>query len=112
MATHEPTTRTISADEAGKSWGHLLDEVAQTSARVIVERDGKPVAAVVSPADLRRLARLDARRERAFDVIRRMEAAFEGVPYEEIEREAAKALAEVRAEMRAEREQTARAAES
>jgi hypothetical protein len=43
-----------------------------------------------------------------WDVIDRMREAFEGVPFEEIEREAAKALAEVRAEMRQERENAER----
>jgi hypothetical protein len=55
---------------------------------------------VISAADLERFRRLEAQRDRDFEVVKRMQAAFEGVPFEEIEREAAKALAEVRAEMR------------
>jgi hypothetical protein len=104
MATQqEPTVRTIDADEAGRQWPALLDEVARSHNRMIVERDGQPVAAVIPVADLHSLRRLDEQRERDFVLIRRMEAAFEDVPFEEIEREAAKALAEVRAEMREER---------
>jgi hypothetical protein len=57
---------------------------------------------------LERLARLDAQREERFAVVDRMRAAFADVPTEEIEREAAKAVAEVRAEMAAERKAHAR----
>ena len=40
-----------------------------------------------------------------------MQGAFDGVPFEEIEREAANALAEVRAEMRNERQDAETASE-
>ena len=50
-----------------------------------------------------RLARFDEQREKRFAVVDRMRAAFADVPTEEIEREAARAVADVRAEMAAER---------
>ncbi len=50
---------------------------------------------------------MDDERSPSFAVIDEMRAAFRDVPAEEIEREAERALAEVRAEMRAEREQAA-----
>src|SRR5882672_4875571 len=100
MSAHEPTVRTMDASEAGRTWSELLDDVAQSHDRVIVERSGEPVAAIISAADLDRFTRLEAERARDFAVVERMQSAFDGVPFEEIEREAARALAEVRAEMR------------
>lgn len=102
MSAQELTVRTVDAAEVGRTWGQLLDEVAQSHDRVIVARSGAPVAAIISAADLERFNRLEAERERDFAVVDRMRAAFDGVPFEEIEREAAKALAEVRAEMQVE----------
>jgi len=101
----------MDASEAGRTWSELLDDVAQSHDRVIVERSGEPVAAIISAADLNRFTRLEAERARDFAVVERMQAAFDGVPFEEIEREAAKALAEVRAEMRKERQDAETASE-
>jgi prevent-host-death family protein len=103
MATQEPTVRTIDAAEAARQWPELLEDVARSHDRVIVEQDGKPVAAVISVADLQFLKRLEEQRERDFAIVDEVREAFKDVPFEEIEREAAKALAEVRAEMRQER---------
>lgn len=100
----------MEASEAARIWSELLDDVAESHDRVIVERDGTPVAAVISVADLERFRRLEAQRDRDFAVLDRMADAFKDVPFEEIEREAAKALTEVRAEMRAEREAKSQAA--
>ena len=85
-------------------------ELARTGERQLIHAGGKPVAALVSTADLERLRRYDAEREADFAVLDRMREAFKDVPDEELEREIAKALAEVRAEMRAEREQAAQRA--
>src|SRR5215212_359889 len=111
MATQEPTVRTIDADEAGRQWPELLSDVAQSHDRVIVEQEGRPVAAIISAADLARLRRFEEERERDFAVIDELQEAFKDVPFEEIEREAAKALAEVRAEMREERRRAMSASE-
>jgi hypothetical protein len=81
----------------------LVDLVRQGGARIVVEKDGIPVAVFVSPDDLERLNRFDADWEDDFAVFDEMTAAFAGVPLEEIEREADNAVAEARAEMRAER---------
>ena len=104
MSTREPTVRVVDASDAVRTWHELLDDVAQSHNRVIVERDGMAVAAVISAADLERFRRLEKARARDFEVLDQMADAFKDVPFEEIEHEAAKALAEVRAEMRAERE--------
>ena len=110
MSKREPTIRTVDASEAARTWSELLDEVAQSHDRVIMERDGAPVAALISAADLERFRRLEAQHDREVEVLDRMADAFRDVPFDEIEREATKALAEVRAEMRAEREVKSKAA--
>jgi acetolactate synthase small subunit len=58
---------------------------------------------VVSLDDLERLERLDAERAERFKVVDEFRAAFADVSPEEIEREAAKAVAEARKKLRAER---------
>jgi prevent-host-death family protein len=60
MAEREPKVRTLGAEEAGRTWNELLDDVARSHDRVIVERDGTPVAAIISAADLERFRRLEA----------------------------------------------------
>lgn len=71
---------------------------------MLVEKAGIPVAALVSTEDLKQLAHLDAQRAERRRVVAAMRESFRDVPAEEIERETAKAVAKVQAEMRAERE--------
>jgi len=84
---------------------HLVNRVYRRETRVIVEKSGIPVAGIVSAEDLRRLKQLDAEIAERWRVLEAMRAPFRDVPSEEIEREADRALAEVREEMRAEGEQ-------
>ena len=94
--------RTVKASEARQKLSGLLNEVFDRKNRVIIERSGIPVAAVVSPADLAYLEKMEAEREERFRVLAEMRESFEGVPSEEIEREVERAIAEVRREKRAE----------
>lgn len=100
-------TQTMKATDARQHFASVINRVARKEARVIVEKSGVPVAGIVSAEDVGRLNRLDQERAERFKVIDEMRAAFKDVPPEEIEREADRALTEVRAEMRAEREQVA-----
>jgi len=54
---------------------------------VLVEKSGIPVAAIISAEDFKRLARLEAERNRDFAILDEMREAFKDVPLEEIERE-------------------------
>ena len=110
MARREIETRTVESAEAKRRWDELLDGVSSGQTQVIVEADGKAIAAVISANDLLRLRTLEADRERQFAVIDRAREAFRDVPPEEIEREVAKAIAEVRAENRTRAEQATGAA--
>jgi prevent-host-death family protein len=107
MAEREPTTQTIDVTEARQKWSQLINKVFRREARVIVEKSGIPVAAIISAQDLERFNRWEAKRARDLAVLEAMSEPFKDAPPEEIEREAAKALAEVRQEMREERRQQA-----
>lgn len=99
----KPSTQTVAISDMEDTIVHLVDEVARGETRVLVEKGGLPVAALVSSDDLKRLARLDEQRAERKRVVAAMREPFRGVSPVEIERETAKAAAEVREEMRAER---------
>jgi prevent-host-death family protein len=101
MTATRPPTDTMKMTDAKQQFSRVVNTVFRTRRRVLVEKGGIPVAAIVSTADLERLNQLDAEWEHGFEVLDEIGAAFEGVDPDEIERETAKALAEVRAEMRA-----------
>jgi hypothetical protein len=66
--------------------------------------DGTALVAIVPMRDLDRLARLTEQEREARAVLQAMRAPFQGVPADEIERETERALAEIRAERRLQRE--------
>lgn len=62
----------VGALEAKNRFSELMETVAYTKERVLIERRGKPLAAMVSVADLQRLEALESRdatqaRVKAFD---------------------------------------------
>ncbi|MER3437324.1 MAG: hypothetical protein C4346_06885 [Chloroflexota bacterium] len=107
MHTVPPKTETMKISDVRSHLNTLVNRVYRRETRVVVEKSGIPVAAIVSLEDLERLERLERERAARFAVLDKLPEAFAGVPDEELEREAAHAVAEVRAEMRAEREQLA-----
>ena len=98
MREREPMTQTIKSSDARQQWSQLLNKVFRKETRVIVEKSGIPVAAIISAGDLERLNQLEAQRAEHFKIIDEMRAAFADVPDEELEREVDKALTQVRAE--------------
>lgn len=76
----------------------LVNRVYRGETRVVVEKSGMPVAAIVSTDDLARLDRLDRERAERFQVIDEMRRAFAGVSVEEIEPETDRMTAEIRAD--------------
>jgi prevent-host-death family protein len=100
MSHPEPTTETITAAAAREQWDEIIDRVKTREARFLVERDGKPVAALISAHELEILERYQREREEDFKALDRMRAAFADVPDDEIEQEIEKALANVRAQRR------------
>jgi prevent-host-death family protein len=92
--------------DARQHLSRVVNRVARHETRVLIEKSGVPVAALVSADDLRRLDALEARRQEQFAAIGRISDAFADVPIDELERQVERAVAEVRAELRAEREAT------
>jgi prevent-host-death family protein len=101
----QPTTETMKISEVKQQLNRLVNRVYRHETRVMVEKSGIPVAGIVSAEDLRRLDRLDRERAERFKVLEEFGEAFKDVPAEELEREVARALAEVRAERRAQQAQ-------
>jgi prevent-host-death family protein len=64
----------VSATDAKNNFGTLLAEVAENGEAVVVERQGKPRAAIISIADYRRFRRLEQaeRRREAAEALRRL----------------------------------------
>lgn len=109
MPSSLSTNRTIIITDAGERFDELVAEVVQRRGQVVLEANGVAVAALIPAADLARLRRYDAERAADFAIVDQMRAAFADVPDDELEREIAKAIAEVRAEMREERARAAHA---
>ncbi len=110
MREQDPMTQTLKISVVKNQLSSLVNAVYRQETRVLVEKAGIPVAALVSPEDLHQLDRLDRERqerERRFAVVDRMREAFRDVPPEEIERETDRIIAELRTETRARREEAA-----
>ena len=101
---NQPTIETMQFTEARQQLSQVVNRVARGERRVLLEKSGIPVAAIVSADDLRILTELEARREARFAAISRISEAFADVPVEDLEREITQALSEARAELRAERD--------
>lgn len=100
MREREPVTQIMNTSDASRAFPKLVKRVSKHETRVVVEENGKPVAALVSPADLESLRRLDAYREDPWSVIDEIHARTRDMNPEEVERDVAQAIAEVRAEDR------------
>lgn len=105
MREAEPMIQTMRVTDAREHWSEVVSAVFRRQKRVVLEKAGIPVAALVSTEDLERLRRYDAERATDFAVLDRIAAAFADVPDDELEREVTKAVAEARADLRKERVQ-------
>ncbi len=96
MSEQEPVMQTIKASEARQQWSGILNKVFRREARVLVEKSGIPVAAIISAEDLKLLTRLEAQRKERFQAMEDTWEAFQDVPAEEVEQEVERALSQVR----------------
>lgn len=90
----------MKASDVRAQWSQLLNKVFRDKTRVVVEKSGIPVAAVISAEDLQRFTQMEEQRERRFKALDKMRDAFKDVPSEEIDREVKRAISQVRAENR------------
>lgn len=93
-------TRAVGVPATDAGWRQLLDVVRGGESRVIVEEDGRAVAALIPMADLGGLTEREEARRQLFVGIREMQQAFADVPLDVIDREVARAIEEVRQEDR------------
>lgn len=104
MDNQEPVTRTVTISDAKRELSSLVEAVRRNGARVIMERDGVPVAALVAADDLARLEELDRKWEEHTRAMERFSEAFAEIPTEEAEAEIARIIADIRREEAAEAE--------
>jgi len=85
--------RKVSALEARRKLGQLLESVYYRGDEVVIERAGK-VMAVIVPAE--RYEAIERSRNRILQLVERNWERNKDVPYETVEQEAERAVAEVR----------------
>lgn len=93
-------THVMKASDVRQQWSQLLNQVFTDKRRIVVEKSGIPVAAVISAEELERFIKLEEQRERNFAILDEIGEKFKDIPAQEIEQEVNKALAQVRAENR------------
>lgn len=103
MREREPMTKTMKATAARQQFSQLLNQVFRRETRVVVEKSGIPVAAIISASDLERLNRLEEEREKDFAVLDEIGQAFKDVPPGKLEAEVGRAVASARRQLRKER---------
>lgn len=99
--SEQPMTKTLTVTDTRQHWSQVLTQVYRKEARVIVEKSGIPVAAIVSADDLRHLQELDAKREALRAAISATREAFSEVPDAGLAQEIDAAVVAVRRERRA-----------
>ena len=85
--------RRISAVEARKRLGKILEGVYYRGDKVIIERAGKAMAAVISTS---RYEAMERSRERLSELVEKNWKQNQDVPYEEVEQDVQRAVEEVR----------------
>lgn len=76
MDKPEITTETMKISDVRSKVNTLVNEVFRHEKRVIVEKSGIPVAAIISVDDLERFEFLQGKRADQFQIVDEMQAAF------------------------------------
>lgn len=107
MDEQVPENETLNATDVRTHWSQVLFDVFNRKSRVLVQKGGIPVAAIISVDDLKRFQRVERERAARFKVIAEGWEAFRNVDLGDVDAEVAKAVAEARADLRVERESAA-----
>jgi hypothetical protein len=110
MYEQPPRNQTLNATDVRAHWSQVLLDVFHHKSRVLVRKGGIPVAAIIAADDLKRFLRSEQERAERFKALDASWAAFKDVDLSDVDAEVAKAVAEARADLRAEREAAARGA--
>lgn len=103
MRGQEPMTQTMKISDVKNQLSSVINRVYRKETRILVEKAGIPVAALVSAADLSRLQQLDRDWEAGTRALERFSEAFADVPVDELEATIDQIIAEGRANDAAER---------
>lgn len=90
----------MSVSQARQQFSETLNRVYRDDSRIVVEKSGIPVAAIVSLRDLEDLQYLAHVKTQGWDSVRRLRDAFADVPDDELEREIDDAISNVKRERR------------
>lgn len=96
--TVQTMTQVMKASDARQQWSQLLNKVFRDQTRVVVEKSGIPVAAVISVEDLGHFIKLEEQRKERFKSLDRIRETFKNISASEKEKEVAKAVIQVRLE--------------
>ena len=89
-------TQVMKASDVRMQWSQLLNKVFSGKTRVVVEKSGIPVAAVISAEDLKRFVQLEEQRNERFKALDTIREAFNDVSSEKLEKEINDALSQIR----------------
>lgn len=98
MRERDPMTQTMKASQARQEWSQVLNQVFRGEKRVLVEKSGIPVAAIVSAEDLERLKQFEAQRAQRFQALEALAARNADQDPEEAEQDIAEEIAAMRRE--------------
>jgi hypothetical protein len=93
--------RTADVAEAAALLDTAIEEVVRGGTRLVLQRHGRDVVALVSAYDLERLEALDRRADEGFKAIQEIQARFSHLDPEEVERDILEEVEAMRAEDRA-----------
>ena len=94
-------TEVVPASAARQKFGELIKQVYNRRSRIVVEKGGIPVMAMVSLSDLERWLRLDEEREERYRVLDEIHEKNADRSPEEVEQDVAAEIAAIREERRA-----------
>jgi len=103
----QPMTQTLNITTTRGQLSELVNQVFRRESRVIIQKSGIPVAALVSAEDVARLEEYEQQREEDFTALSALQQTFVDVPVEEHEREVARAVRQARSRLQARRTQPA-----
>ena len=96
MSEQVPMTQTMKISDVKNTLSSLVNKVYRKETRILIEKSGIPVAALVSADDLSRLQQIDRDWEAGSRALERVSEAFADVPVDELEATIAQIIAEGR----------------
>lgn len=91
-----PTETRLKLTDTKLRLSQIVNQVARGESRIVIEKSGLPVAAIISAGEYQRFLQLDAEREKRFAAMERISDAFIDVPLDELEAEVDRAVREIR----------------